>query len=412
MPLEDEGMREVGQSPLDAAIKAAYTPSGAPVQDAAAQQQPAQTVTQHLGAIPTDQAQQAAAPAQPAQPAQQAAAPLVQDQNPKLVNQPGQASTEADFFSFKSNGKYDSWEKIMADIDKPAVEKVVEVEKRVLVAEPLKFNSDTAKAIYEALAEEKYELVLPFLEQRSFVAKLDTMPDEQVIKAELKIKYPSLDPDEINAEFDAVYKPDENVLSTAEFSRATKKAQDKLSRDAKLAKDELRKISEKLELPKPAAAQQPQAPVLSDEAKSIVQLGKSYVKGFDAFSFEYESPDKTRAVKGEYKLPETEVAELEAKIQKNPQAFLAGWFDRYSQANGDLNAKAIAKDVILFDKLSKGEFGNSLARAASEQTFEAVLRKDRNYVPDAQRQAGSPMPGKEEADRAAMLAFAGVPVKK
>jgi len=403
----DELKEVTADSNMEAALKQAAsgvpaTQPPAPVSNPAAlQDSPPQGNSSHMGTPPNDGAPGSGNEGQPA-PAPAAAAPAPSTEQPVKPE---------DWLKQVSDGKYDSWEKIQADLAKPpVVEKVVEK-----VVEPFKFPTPESEQVYNAIYEGKYDVLAPFIEQHVFRAQLDTMSHEQIVKASIRKEYPSFDEADVQEEYNRVYVPDELQLNQADYAREQKKAKDRLTRDANKAKAEFLNIKPVLDLPKPQAAQpaaQPAAPVLTEESKQIVSFGSQFTADkVSKIPFGYESQDKTTKVQGEIALPAEQVGAIASKIQPNPEAFLSGFFNRWLQANGEYDVNAIARDVWVLD--NPGFIANTTAQASSVQTLEAKLMRDRNYQPPSNRgSARDIMPTATDEDRDKLLAFAGVPSKK
>jgi len=365
--------------------------------------QQGQGATQHMGQPPADGApgsRNEGAPAQPATPTgQPPATPAAQ-----------QPINPEDWLAEASGGQYRKWEEVQAALNKPPVEK--EVVREVTVVQPYEFKSDKAKMIAQAINDENYGVLAPFIEQHQFRARLDSMTPEQLVKANIKIQYPSFDDADVQAEYDKTYKPDELQLNAADYNRELKKANDRLARDAKAAKEDFLKIEPKLELPMQQAAQPaaPQPPQLSEEAKPIVAYGASFKEDkVSQFPFEYESQDKTTRVTGKAVLPPEAVTAVADKIKPNPEAFLAGFIGhRWTQDNGELDYNAIARDVALLN--DPGLLINSTIKETYRQTYEEKLKRNRGYQPEIPRDdASGIMPTMADADKEKLRVFHGIP---
>lgn len=310
-----------------------------------------------------------------------------------------------------SGGQYRKWDEVQAALNKPPVEKTVE--KTVTVTEPLKFPNERAQKVYEAIAQEKYDVLAPFIEQHTFRLRVDNMTPEQLVKAHIKTQYPSFDDGDVQAEYDKLYKPDELTLNQADFAREQKKANDRLAKDAKTAKEEFLRIEPKLDLPmqqpaQPAAAQPNNE--LPESAKPIVAFGGTFKEDrVSEFPFEFESQDKTTRVTGKAALPQEAVTAIADKIKANPEAFLAGFIgNRWSQANGELDHAAIARDVAFL--ADPGLLVNPAIKETYLQTYTGKLQRDRNYQPETPRgDASGIMPTMADEDKAKLRKFHGIP---
>jgi DNA-binding Lrp family transcriptional regulator len=301
-----------------------------------------------------------------------------------------------------TDGKFESWEQIQEQLNKPP-----EVIKEV---EPLKFANETSKQIYELLAEGKEEEVLPYLEKKQFVKQLDKYSDEDLIKLSIQREYPSFTTEDVQEEFERLYIPDELELNEKDFKREQKKAADRLKATATKVKNELRTIQDELVLPTQKVDTPPQEQ-LSDEAKSIVSFGESFINGDNQFPFEFISEDKTTTVKGEVKIPEDKFLDIKGKIEKSPEAFLAGVISkRWAQTNGQLNAEAIARDFALLS--NTGEIVQQAVKQSHDQTLLEKLQRDKNWRPGDIQGGGDFMPDQQQQDRQALNDFFGIPNKR
>jgi hypothetical protein len=366
---------------------------GAPA--AIAAPQPVATPNDPPAAVTQSTAAPQPAPAPAPNPAPQAAA--------------SQTAAEPDWAKL-TGGKYNTWDEVNAQLEKAPTEKIVEVEK--VVTQPLTFANEQSQKIYEALSAGKIEDVVPVLQATMFATQVDTMTPEDLVKEKIKRDYPSFDIADVNEEYDKLYVPNDLTLSESELKREQKKATDRLKRDAATAKEFF--LGQKIDLVLPQVAQ-PAAPAtqeLSEESKSIVAYGQTFsADKISQLPFEFKSDELQLDIKGEVKLPMDKFNEVKTKIAVAPEAFIIGLIGkRWSQANGQLNVDAIARDIVFLD--NPDHMATEVAQQTSVQTIEKKLKTDRNWQPNAPSPGGGFAPDQQEATYAAMDKLFNVPPAK
>lgn len=286
----------------------------------------------------------------------------------------------------KQNLGYQDWEEAKKDIQ----------ELRKLKEQP---KQEFIKG--EDFWKEKEQEIFDKLNKRAELRKLESLDITNandaayVIKSNLRAKYPELDEMDISDMFDENYsrlpKPIQKVDQTDEEFEAEVKLWEsredainrKIVRDAKIAKPELIKLQNQIELPdiptKNAVQELSQEDLqkLDDTKSAFTKSAESFIKQFNGFSAVIK--DKDVEIPISYDLSKEEKAEVESSLNVFVEKGLdanAVFAKRWLNEDGTLNAESVIKDMALL--LSGEKISQKYVNDAANKRLEAYLKDKKN----------------------------------
>jgi hypothetical protein len=286
----------------------------------------------------------------------------------------------------KQNLGYQDWEEAKKDIE----------ELRKLKEQP---KQEFIKG--EDFWKEKEQEIFDKLNKRAELRKLESLDITNandaayVIKSNLRAKYPELDERDISDMFDENYsrlpKPIQKVDQTDEEFEAEVKLWEsredainrKIVRDAKIAKPELIKLQNQIELPdiptKNAVQELSQEDLqkLDDTKSAFIKSAESFIKQFNGFSAVIK--DKDVEIPISYDLSKEEKAEIESSLNVFVEKGLdanAVFAKRWLNEDGTLNAESVIKDMALL--LSGEKISQKYVNDAANKRLEAYLKDKKN----------------------------------
>ncbi len=286
----------------------------------------------------------------------------------------------------KQNLGYQDWEEAKKDIE----------ELRKLKEQP---KQEFIKG--EDFWKEKEQEIFDKLNKRAELRKLESLDITNandaayVIKSNLRAKYPELDERDISDMFDENYsrlpKPIQKVDQTDEEFEAEVKLWEsredainrKIVRDAKIAKPELIKLQNQIELPdiptKNAVQELSQEDLqkLDDTKSAFTKSAESFIKQFNGFSAVIK--DKDVEIPISYDLSKEEKAEVESSLNVFVEKGLdanAVFAKRWLNEDGTLNAESVIKDMALL--LSGEKISQKYVNDAANKRLEAYLKDKKN----------------------------------
>jgi len=165
------------------------------------------------------------------------------------------------------------------------------------------------------------------------------MTNEQLVKAQLSIKYPNLGQSAINRKFSRTYKLNPENDTEQEILDAT----DDLEIDAGIAKVDINKLTDGYKMPikevkkvDNAIEERKAQQVKADFVTKMVKV----VDSIDAFNFEIGDKDNTTKVR--YK-----PSRADRKQMKNANQNLETFIDQYRNADGSLNTDELSRGLWL-----------------------------------------------------------------
>ena len=312
---------------------------------------------------------------------------------------------EGAFFDQKTEGRFKSWDEVNAELTKAPVE----------VFKAPEFVNEDSRLVYEALVAGKVEDILPIIEQQRFVAKISEQSSDVVIKAHLKAQYPSLSDEGIEYEFNRTYAVNEDDFDGNDIGLqvAKAKATDRMNADSAVAKTYFANKASEIKLPSfaPVGQQAATLPQVSEAEAAEIKKVSDYVTALPKvemngkFGFEYNSGSKENplTVKGDVPLPSDKIAEIKSAIGEHPEVYLLNQF--FTEKGFD--ADKFASFVYAFHNLPS--LLQTAAGKASDATHIEVLRRQKNYTPDASTRTGDHEPSGDDVARKAMEKFFHIP---
>lgn len=265
------------------------------------------------------------------------------------------------------------------------------------VVEPLKFENETSKKIYEALLSGKENEVTEYLTKKQFVNSLKEKSPEEIVKAGWKTEFGLTDA-EANRRFNKQFSVDE-------FAEDEDKAYEQkiiaktIEREAENYKKFFADYDQKITLPSleqeaaPASAA-PQVDYTSEAAKRAIAFSESLNKPVDDIAnIPFEFSDTNLTVKGKVAIPNDEVTKIKTQLEGQEDKFIENrWFK-----NGEFNLDLFARDVYLITHPQA--VANAATSQVAHKAREQFLKENRNYQPAGQVITGDFMPSEAEQKR-------------
>ena len=282
----------------------------------------------------------------------------------------------------RQNLGYESWDAAKQEIEE--LKKLKEAQQ----ANEIKFANDESEKLFKALQEGKEDEIFEVLSKKQEfkrIEKLDvTNPKDasELIKANLKLKHPQLDPTEIEDIFQENYykspKPtqrddqtDEEYQEALEDWKLRTEAIDrKMVRDAKIAKPEVLSLQSKIVIPdiptnNSQAAGQPQEDLeaFTKAKESFVKSAETVLKDFNGFVATVK--DKDVEIPVSYDLSKEEKETLNGYVKNFAERLDANvlFAERWLDKEGNIKTEQVIKDLskVLFDDNKSQKFVNDAA---------------------------------------------------
>lgn len=282
----------------------------------------------------------------------------------------------------RQNLGYESWDAAKQEIEE--LKKLKEAQQ----ANEIKFANDESEKLFKALQEGKEDEIFEVLSKKQefkSIEKLDvTNPKDasELIKANLKLKHPQLDPTEIEDIFQENYykspKPtqrddqtDEEYQEALEDWKLRTEAIDrKMVRDAKIAKPEVLSLQSKIVIPdiptnnsQAAGQTQEDLEAFSKAKESFVNSANSVLQNFNGFSAVVK--DKDVEIPVNYDLSKDEKDTLSGYVKNFAERLDANvlFADRWLDKNGSIKTEQVIKDLskVLFEESKTQKFVNDAA---------------------------------------------------
>lgn len=282
----------------------------------------------------------------------------------------------------RQNLGYESWDAAKQEIEE--LKKLKEAQQ----ANEIKFANDESEKLFKALQEGKEDEIFEVLSKKQEfkrIEKLDvTNPKDasELIKANLKLKHPQLDPTEIEDIFQENYykspKPtqrddqtDEEYQEALEDWKLRTEAIDrKMVRDAKIAKPEVLSLQSKIVIPdiptnnsQAAGQTQEDLEAFTKAKESFVNSANSVLQNFNGFSAVVK--DKDVEIPVNYDLSKDEKDTLSGYVKNFAERLDANvlFADRWLDKNGSIKTEQVIKDLskVLFEESKTQKFVNDAA---------------------------------------------------
>lgn len=282
----------------------------------------------------------------------------------------------------RQNLGYESWDAAKQEIEE--LKKLKEAQQ----ANEIKFANDESEKLFKALQEGKEDEIFEVLSKKQEfkrIEKLDvTNPKDasELIKANLKLKHPQLDPTEIEDIFQENYykspKPtqrddqtDEEYQEALEDWKLRTEAIDrKMVRDAKIAKPEVLSLQSKIVIPdiptnnsQAAGQTQEDLEAFTKAKESFVKSAETVLKDFNGFVATVK--DKDVEIPVNYDLSKDEKDTLSGYVKNFAERLDANvlFADRWLDKEGNIKTEQVIKDLskVLFDDNKSQKFVNDAA---------------------------------------------------
>jgi len=282
----------------------------------------------------------------------------------------------------RQNLGYESWDAAKQEIEE--LKKLKEAQQ----ANEIKFANDESEKLFKALKEGKEDEIYEVLSKKQEfkrIEKLDvTNPKDasELIKANLKLKHPQLDPTEIEDIFQENYykspKPtqrddqtDEEYQEALEDWKLRTEAIDrKMVRDAKIAKPEVLSLQSKIVIPdiptnnsQAAGQTQEDLEAFTKAKESFVKSAETVLKDFNGFVATVK--DKDVEIPVSYDLSKEEKETLNGYVKNFAERLDANvlFAERWLDKEGNIKTEQVIKDLskVLFDDNKSQKFVNDAA---------------------------------------------------
>lgn len=282
----------------------------------------------------------------------------------------------------RQNLGYESWDAAKQEIEQ--LKKLKEAQQ----ANEIKFANDESEKLFKALQEGKEDEIFEVLSKKQEfkrIEKLDvTNPKDasELIKANLKLKHPQLDPTEIEDIFQENYykspKPtqrddqtDEEYQAALEDWKLRIEAIDrKMVRDAKIAKPEVLSLQSKIVIPdiptnnsQAAGQTQEDLEAFTKAKESFVKSAETVLKDFNGFVATVK--DKDVEIPVSYDLSKEEKETLNGYVKNFAERLDANvlFAERWLDKEGNIKTEQVVKDLskVLFDDNKSQKFVNDAA---------------------------------------------------
>lgn len=282
----------------------------------------------------------------------------------------------------RQNLGYESWDAAKQEIEE--LKKLKEAQQ----ANEIKFANDESEKLFKALQEGKEDEIFEVLSKKQEfkrIEKLDvTNPKDasELIKANLKLKHPQLDPTEIEDIFQENYykspKPtqrddqtDEEYQEALEDWKLRTEAIDrKMVRDAKIAKPEVLSLQSKIVIPdiptnnsQAAGQTQEDLEAFTKAKESFVKSAETVLKDFNGFVATVK--DKDVEIPVNYDLSKDEKDTLSGYVKNFAERLDANvlFAERWLDKEGNIKTEQVIKDLskVLFDDNKSQKFVNDAA---------------------------------------------------
>lgn len=297
----------------------------------------------------------------------------------------------------KQNLGYESW-----DAAKQEIEELRKL-KEAQTANEVKFANQESERLYKAILEGKEDEVYEVLSKKKEFERLEKLdvnnPKDatELIRLNLKMKHPQLDPSEIEDmiadEYMRYPKPTKDLsMDDEEFEdkmRAWQVREDainrKVVRDAKIFKPEVLSLQSKIVIPditpkgsQAGEASQEDLEAFNKAKESFVKSAEAVIKDFNGFSAAVK--DKDVEIPVNYELSKDEKATLNNYVKNFAERLDANvlFADRWLDKDGNIKTEQVIKDLskVLFEESKTQKFINDAAAKRLEHYLKAKKNVD------------------------------------
>jgi len=292
---------------------------------------------------------------------------------------------EDDFIKSKTEGKFSSWEEVYEAIEQQA--------------QP-KFENELSEAVYQMLLEGKTEEIFEILGTKQFADDVQNLPDEDVLKAYIKVNNPDFDDNDVEDEFNESYAIDEYQFDESKLKREQKKLSQRIKNDVQDAKEFFEGLAQDIKLPELSRRQTEQAPQEDVEMDAMIQEQRSlYLNSLNgvesrigALPFQWRDDKANMSVNGKFDIPAQELSKYR-QAAENLEDYQV---NRYYK-DGQYQSDKMVKELYIADNFDK--ILNSAISQAVNQTRLEMLKQSKN-IQSEQFTSGTFKPNAADDERA------------
>lgn len=292
---------------------------------------------------------------------------------------------EDDFIKSKTEGKFSSWEEVYEALEQQA--------------QP-KFENELSEAVYNMLLEGKTEEIFEILGTKQFAEDVQNLPDEDVLKAYIKVNNPDFDDDDIEEEFNESYSIDEFNFDESKLKREQKKLSQRIKNDVQDAKEFFESLAQDIKLPELSRRQAEQAPQEDAEMEAMIQEQRSlYLNSLNGVEsrigtlpFQWRDDKANMSVNGKFDIPAQELSKYR-QAAENLEDYQV---NRYYK-DGQYQSDKMVKELYIADNFDK--ILNSAISQAVNQTRLEMLKQSKN-IQSEQFTSGTFKPNAADDERA------------
>lgn len=292
---------------------------------------------------------------------------------------------EDDFVKSKTEGKFSSWEEVYEALEQQA--------------QP-KFENELSEAVYNMLLEGKTEEIFEILGTKQFAEDVQNLPDEDVLKAYIKVNNPDFDDDDIEEEFNESYSIDEFNFDESKLKREQKKLSQRIKNDVQDAKEFFESLAQDIKLPELSRRQAEQAPQEDAEMEAMIQEQRSlYLNSLNGVEsrigtlpFQWRDDKANMSVNGKFDIPAQELSKYR-QAAENLEDYQV---NRYYK-DGQYQSDKMVKELYIADNFDK--ILNSAISQAVNQTRLEMLKQSKN-IQSEQFTSGTFKPNAADDERA------------
>jgi len=292
---------------------------------------------------------------------------------------------EDDFIKSKTDGKFSSWEEVYEALEQQA--------------QP-KFENELSEAVYNMLLEGKTEEIFEILGTKQFADDVQNLPDEDVLKAYIKVNNPDFDDNDVEDEFNESYSIDEYQFDESKLKREQKKLSQRIKNDVQDAKQFFENLAQDIKLPELSRRQVEETPKEDVEMEAMIQEQRSLylnsLKGVESristLPFQWKDEKANMSVNGKFDIPAQELSKYR-QAAENLEDYQV---NRYYK-DGQYQSDKMVRELYIADNFDK--ILNSAISQAVNQTRLEMLKQSKN-IQSEQFTSGTFKPNAADDERA------------
>ena len=292
---------------------------------------------------------------------------------------------EDDFIKSKTDGKFSSWDEVYEALEQQA--------------QP-KFENELSEAVYNMLLEGKTEEIFEILGTKQFAEDVQNLPDEDVLKAYIKVNNPDFDDNDVEDEFNESYSIDEYNFDESKLKREQKKLSQRIKNDVQDAKQFFENLAQDIKLPELSRRQVEETPQEDVEMDAMIQEQRSLylnsLKGVEtrigSLPFQWRDEKANMSVNGKFDIPAQELSKYR-QAAENLEDYQV---NRYYK-DGQYQSDKMVRELYIADNFDK--ILNSAISQAVNQTRLEMLKQSKN-IQSEQFTSGTFKPNAADDERA------------